>query len=122
MPYRFKEFMLQVGLTVPEVAKQCICFMDGKTLPLSDAAHVSLLPQAFTTSCYPLDKPIAYECLCNHEQVWVEPIGTPPIIQKNLRGWYHVYDLFVKNEFGQHFFFHSYGNQWLAFKKCSPDE
>lgn len=73
-----------------------------------------LLP-AFQSGSYPLEKPLTRSETENCSRIWLEPISKDETLRQELRGWYNVKNRFVENDFGQRFYFDTYGNKWLAF-------
>lgn len=92
-----------------------ICFTDGSELAFSDVMQISMLPPAFQSGNYPLEKPLTRSEAENCSRIWLEPISKDETLRQELRGWYNVKRSFVENEFGQRFYFDTYGNKWLAF-------
>ena len=50
------------------------------------------------------------------DEIWVEPISTDSKLRDELRGWYRIKERFVENEFGNRFYFDTYGAKWLGFE------
>ena len=92
-----------------------ICFTDGSEVAFSDATQISMLSPAFQSGNYPFEKPLTRSAAENCSRIWLEPISKDETLRQELRGWYNVKRRFVENEFGQRFYFDTYGNKWLAF-------
>ena len=92
-----------------------ICFTDGSELAFSDVMQISMLLPAFQSGSYPLEKPLTRSETENCSRIWLEPISKDETLRQELRGWYNVKNRFVENDFGQRFYFDTYGNKWLAF-------
>lgn len=80
-----------------------LLFANGMRLPLTDAAEVYALPQAFTATGIVTDMPLRKNDIAGYDTIWVEPISTDISLRNELRGWYHVKKRFVENEVGQRF-------------------
>ena len=49
------------------------------------------------------------------ENIWVEPISKDSELRNELRGWYHLKDRYVENEYGNRFYLDTYGAKWLGY-------
>lgn len=92
-----------------------IHFSDGQTVSFSNIQSVSTLPQAIVAGYIPYGEPLELSNIELQEKIWVEPISHDEILRTEMRGWYTVKSRYVENEFGQRFYFDTYGNKWLAF-------
>ena len=78
---------------------------------------VYMVAPAFSLSMRGIGNPLEIDQIILYKRVWVEPISTDPELAGELRGWYnHSKHHFVENEYGQRFYFDTYGAKWLAYK------
>ena len=63
----------------------------------------------------PKTLPLSRSEVRRQKEIWAEPISPDSDLRKELRGWYHVKDRFVQNEYGNRFYLDTYGSKWLAF-------
>lgn len=75
-----------------------------------------MAPPAYSETNIPQESPITLSQLLLQEDIWVEPISKDPELREELRGWYHLKDRFVENEYGNRFYLDTYGVKWLGFK------
>ena len=108
-------FSNRYGRAMVDAIEGELLFANGMRLPLTDAAEVYALPQAFTATGIVTDMPLRKNDIAGYDTIWVEPISTDISLRNELRGWYHVKKRFVENEVGQRFEFDFYGAKWLAF-------
>ena len=108
-------FSNRYGWAMVDAIEGELLFANGMRLPLTDAAEVYALPQAFTAPGIVTDMPLRKNDIAGYDTIWVEPISTDISLRNELRGWYHAKKRFVENEVGQRFYFDFYGAKWLAF-------
>ena len=106
----------RLGWGLVNAMDKVVSFVDGQVLPFTDALNVSTRPLPFMIGYYPHYAPLSLFEVNSRPQVWVVPVGVPWEIQSELTGWYRVFDKYVENEFGQHFYLDTYGSKWLAFE------
>jgi transcriptional regulator with XRE-family HTH domain len=80
---------------------------------------IYLIPPAMSFSLRGLSKPLGINNIPEYPRIWVEPITCDSYLAAELRGWYSISNnRFVQNEFGNKFYFNTYGAKWLAFRDC----
>ena len=80
---------------------------------------VYLIPPSFALSMRGIGTPLGLDDFSVKDKVWVEPITTDNVLAAELRGWYRPRDRrLVENEYGNRFYFDTYGAKWLAYKRC----
>lgn len=102
------------GWGLVNAIQEIIIFSTGDSIPFDQAGTLYTLPPAFTVGYHGVD-PISYPNLSNSSKIWIEPISADEVLRNELKGWYTVHARYAENEFGQRFYFDSYGNKWLAF-------
>lgn len=103
------------GWALVDTENELLRFSDGSSKPFIEAPPISYPPPPYTYATHPAGKLLNRPQLSDHSTVWVEPITPDAHLQAELRGWYHVKDRFVTNEFGQRFYFDNYYAKWVAF-------
>lgn len=88
---------------------QHISFPDAKTL------YATPLPFSEPVLPYGTGHLLELSDIRQHEKIWVEPISPDSDLRAELRGWYHVKERHVQNEYGNNFYLDTYGSKWLAF-------
>lgn len=100
---------------VDAVHKQLI-LSDSHIVPFSDAQEVYALEPMFNSAALPSCVPLSKTEIKQSDEIWVEPISTDSKLRDELRGWYRIKERFVENEFGNRFYFDTYGAKWLGFE------
>ena len=78
-----------------------------------------IIPPALSFSFRGIGKPLGIDNIPEYTRIWVEPITSDIDLAAELRGWYNIYNKqLVQNEFGNRFYFDTYGAKWLAFTNC----
>lgn len=109
------------GWALVNIAQKCLMLPDGNKLSLEGIDEpIFSFPPAFALSLYGIGLPLQRKDISQYETIWVEPITIDVDFSVELRGWYHVQDRYVRNEFGCCFYFDFYGVKWLAFENCLP--
>lgn len=95
-------------------------FADGSSTPFETMQEpVYMLPPAFAMSLRGVGIPLDISDVRSMDRIWVEPITTDPDLAAELRGWYRPRNRrLVENEYGNRFYFDTYGAKWLAFENC----
>ena len=88
---------------------------NGQRLPFSDDKALYAAPPPFSESSLPDGKLLELRDIRQHDKIWVEPISTDSDLRAELRGWYHVKERYVENEYGNRFYLDTYKAKWLAF-------
>lgn len=104
------------GWLLVNAVDRLLTFPDGHTLPFSDIiGELFISSPPFSESDPPKELPLSYSEVSTQTQIWLEPISPDSDLRNELRGWYHVKDRFVENEYGNRFYLDAYGSKWLAF-------
>lgn len=90
---------------------------NGQTIPFADSMELYTIPQQFAEPDLPSESPLSLSEIKRLEKIWLEPISPDSDMRNELRGWYHVKERFVQNEYGNRFYLDTYGAKWLAFHK-----
>ncbi len=101
-------------MLVNAASRMLLC-LDGQTLSFGNTHQLYASPLLFAESALPSGEPLERAEVASRQRVWVEPISLDAGLHAELRGWYHVEDRFVENEFGSRFYLDMYGAKWLAF-------
>ena len=104
------------GWGIVNSALDYVIFMDGSKIVLSEAMNIRAMTPAYSMGYSPTTKPISFNELSEHENLWVHPISSDQLLYKELTGWYEVHDFYVQNQYGTRFLFDTYGTKWLAFE------
>ena len=87
-----------------------------------DVGEIFGMTPAFAEPALTQKPPISKSEIQSYDEIWLEPISTDNILRKELRGWYHVKNRWVENEFGNRFYLDTYASKWLAFPSNSEQE
>ena len=104
------------GWGIVNATEQTLIFVD-KQIPLSNVGGICRIPLPFSESDIPIREPLTHDEIKLHKEIWLEPISDDQLLREELRGWYAVKDRYVENDFGQRFYFGTYGAKWLGFEK-----
>lgn len=104
------------GWMLVNTIKRQLIISDGTTIPFADAGELYTTPPMFSESPVPYEAPFTKDELLSQSELWVEPISVDPILRNELRGWYHLKERFVENEYGNRLYLDSYGVRWLGYK------
>lgn len=104
------------GWMLVHSGNKTLLLANGSSLPFSDAGNLFLSPPLFSETTFYEKSPLSKSNLCRYTEVWVEPVSTDAELRNELRGWYRIKERFVESEFGNRFYFATYGGKWLAFE------
>ena len=90
----------------------------GQAVPFADVGDLYTLPQLFMEPSLPSGEPLIVSEIPQYETIWLEPVSPDPELRSELRGYYQVKKRYVQNEYGNRFYFDTYGAKWLAFSFC----
>lgn len=105
----------EYGWLLVNSINQCFQQTEGTTIPFSAAEELYMTPPIFSVPNNVTEPPLTQNQLSTKKEIWVEPISHDPLLQDELRGWYHKKDRFVENEYGNRFYLDTYGAKWLGF-------
>ncbi|MGI6094779.1 MAG: helix-turn-helix domain-containing protein [Lachnospiraceae bacterium] len=105
----------EYGWLLVNAIDRVLLLPNGQMIPFADSRELYTLPQLFSEPVLPSGRPLTLSDIKDLEQLWLEPISPDSDLRKELRGWYHVKDRFVENEYGNRFYLDTYGAKWLAF-------
>lgn len=103
------------GWAFVDAVNQQLRFANGETLSAANASNLYIMSSLLMQPSFPRSPILTKAELQDYDEVWVEPISTDLLLQRELRGWYRVKDVYVENTVGQRFYFDFYGAKWLAF-------
>ncbi|MCL2433989.1 MAG: hypothetical protein FWD16_05670, partial [Clostridia bacterium] len=100
--------------------EKTLVFADRRALPLDTVQEpLYLLPPSFACGLRGIGPPLGLDGIALCERVWVEPVSADSDLAAELRGWYTPRGRrLVENEYGNRFYFGTYGAKWLAFESC----
>ena len=100
-------------LLVSAATQQFVCY-DGNTLPFESVGDVFIAPPMYAEPAAAKGRIISKIELTDFKEIWVEPISSDSLLRNELRGWYKVGQRYAENEYGNRFYFDTYGAKWLA--------
>lgn len=101
-------------LLVDAIGKQLVDV--GKcTIPYLDAGELFLFLPQFSGAVPIAEKPLTLADIKKEKEIWLEPISPDLDLRNELRGRYHPASRWVENEYGNRFYYDTYGAKWLAF-------
>lgn len=103
------------GWAFVDAVNQQLRFANGETISAANASNLYIMSSLLMQPSFPRSPILTKAELQDYDEVWVEPISTDLLLQRELRGWYRVKDVYVENTVGQRFYFDFYGAKWLAF-------
>jgi transcriptional regulator with XRE-family HTH domain len=108
------------GWALVNSVQQHMVYADGSTIPFERIKDpIYMTPPAMALSLLGVGSPLTVNGIASLDRVWVEFITTDFDLAAELRGWYRPRgQRLVENEFGNRFYFDSYGSKWLAFESC----
>ena len=113
-----------LGWALVNADEETLVFPDKSSVPFDIVqVHVYMIPPAFALGLRGIGDPMGVDDVMAAERVWVEPIATDAGLAAELRGWYKVRRQrhLIENEFGNRFYFDTYGAKWLAFESILPE-
>lgn len=108
------------GWALVDAEQRLLRMSDGATMAIAEVSNMAIhaFPPAFTAGMPAVAEPLDVDEIPELIKVWVEPISADTKLRDELRGWYRPYNSrLVENEFGNRWYFDSYGSKWLAFAK-----
>lgn len=103
------------GWMLVNAINKVLILPSSKTIPFSDSKELFSFPAPFSEAVLPSGQPLQLSEIQALDRIWVEPISPDPDLRNELRGWYHVKERLAENEYGNRFYFDTYGAKWLAF-------
>lgn len=85
-------------------------------ISFEEVGELFYMSPAWTSSPIPITKPFEFNHISKHHRIWVEPISTDIDLRNELRGWYKPKKRYVENEFGNKFYYDTYGLKWLCYE------
>ena len=104
------------GWGVINSALDYVIFMDGTKILLAEARNLRTMTPAYSMGYSPTTKPISFNDLSKHKNLWVQPISPDSFLRSEMTGWYQVKSFYVENQYGTRYLFDTYGTKWLAFE------
>ena len=104
------------GWLLIDAANETFLSDSGTRISFNDIDELFYMAPAFAYDLLPTDKPIEYRDITNYVKVWVEPISKDIVLRKELRGWYTAKNTYVENEYGNKFYYDTYGAKWLGYE------
>ena len=102
-------------MLVDAIAKKLIINSET-SMTFQDIDDIYAVAPKWSITAIPTEAPVSKARLSRYREVWVEPISTDAKLRDELRGWYRIKDRYAENEFGNRFYFDTYGAKWIAFK------
>jgi len=90
-------------------------------IPFEEVQDLYYMAPQYTEALSPITKPIGYDDIRTYSKVWVEPILKDIDARNELRGWYTIKKHYVENEFGNKFYFDTYGSKWVCYENNMED-
>ena len=103
------------GWMLVDAVEKKLVTTNNFSVAFCDAGELFRMVPAFADPILPQETPIPKSEIQSYDEIWLEPISTDNILRNELRGWYHVKDRWVENEFGNRFYLDTYASKWLAF-------
>lgn len=103
------------GWMLVNAIDKVLILSSGQTMPFPDSKELFPLPAPLSEPTLPNGQPLQLSEIQVLDKIWVEPISPDSDLRNELRGWYHVKDRLVENEYGNRFYLDTYGAKWLAF-------
>ena len=100
-----------------DAAEQRLVSVENVSVSFIDAGELYGAAPAFAEPVLPDEAPIQKSELKIYDEIRLEPISVDRCLRNELRGWYHVKNRWVENEFGNRFYLDTYASKWLAFAK-----
>ncbi len=104
------------GWGIVNSALDYVIFLDGTKIVLAEARNLRAMTPAYSMGYSPTTKPISFNDLSKHKNLWVQPISPDSFLRGELTGWYQVKSFYVENQYGTRYLFDTYGTKWLAFE------
>lgn len=105
----------EYGWMLVNAIDKILLLPNGQKIPFSDAKILYSMPLLFSEPSLPSETPLDLSDIRQQDKIWVEPISPDSDLRAELRGWYHVKERYVQNEYGNRFYLDTYGSKWLAF-------
>lgn len=112
----------EYGWMLVDAVQKKLVTTNNFSVSFCDAGELFRMIPAFAEPILPKGPPIPKSEIRSYDEIWLEPISTDNILRKELRGWYHVKNRWVENEFGNRFYLDTYASKWLAFPSASEQE
>ena len=102
------------GWMLVDAVEKKLVTTNNFSVAFCDAGELFRMVPAFAEPILPQETPIPKSEIQSYDEIWLEPISTDNILRNELRGWYHVKDKWVENEFGNRFYLDTYASKWLG--------
>ena len=107
----------EYGWMLVDAAEQRLVSVENVSVSFIDAGELYGAAPAFAEPVLLDEAPIPKSELKTYDEIWLEPISVDRCLRNELRGWYHVKNRWVENEFGNRFYLDTYASKWLAFAR-----